>query len=140
MRWSLLSSSFRAQQTSWNHVEGIPRIFTTLSTSIHFVLFRPTKGLIISSHRRWKISQAMPENPSSKPNPEQYDEICEGQYSRDKITKFLEMHSSCRLYTDWCMTVAAEKARKKMQIAMSSQQLWQSITNQLTENITLKHF
>lgn len=38
------------------------------------------------------------------------------------------------------MTVAAEKARKKMQIAMSSQQLWQSITNQLTENITLKHF
>ena len=40
------------------------------------------------------------------------------------------------------MTVAAEKARKKkkMQSTMSLQQLWQSITNQLTENITLKHF
>ena len=46
-----------------------------------------------------------PTNLSSKPNLEQFDEICEDTKSRDKIAKFLEMNSSSRLYTDWCMTV-----------------------------------
>ena len=62
---------------------------------------------------RWKISQTTSENQSPKPNLEQFDEICEDTKARDKVTKFLGMYSSSRLYTDWCLAVPEEKTRKK---------------------------
>ena len=37
----------------------------------------PPKVSLEAAIERWKINQATPENPSPKPNLEQFDEICE---------------------------------------------------------------
>ena len=98
----------------------------------------PPKVSLEAAIERWKISQTTPENQSPKPNLEQFDEICEDTKARDKVTKFLGMYSSSRLYTDWCMAVPEEKARKKTR--------WNEFVKVMTqyykptENITLKHF
>ena len=98
----------------------------------------PPKVSLDEAIECWKISQAAPENPSSKPNLEQFDEICEDTKSRDKNAKFLGMYSSSRLYTDWCMAVPTEKARKYVK--------WNKVVTIVTqyykptESIALKHF
>ena len=49
---------------------------------------------------RWKITTAAPKIASRKPSLEQFDEICKQNKSRDKVSKFLRVYSSNRLYTD----------------------------------------
>ena len=98
----------------------------------------PPKVSLEAAIERWKISQATPENSSPKPNPEQFDEIREDTKSQDQIAKFLGMNSSSRLFTDWCMAVPTEKARKSAK--------WNEFVMVMThyykptEKITLKHF
>ena len=60
----------------------------------------PPKVSLEAAVERWKISNTTTENPSPRPNLEEFDEICEDTKSRDKIAKFLGMYSSSRLYTD----------------------------------------
>ena len=73
---------------------------------------RPTKGLIWSSHRKVENQSGYTWKSITKPNLEQFDEMCEDTKLRDKIAKFLGMNSWSRLHTDWCMTVTTETARK----------------------------
>ena len=69
---------------------------------------------------QWKIMKATPENPSPKPNLEQFDNLCKHTKACDKVSKFLAIYSSRRLYTDWCMAytdwcmAAPEKKTRKM--------------------------
>ena len=52
---------------------------------------------------------SLPQKPSLKPNLDQIDTICEDAKGREKVEKFLEMYSSPRLYTDWCMITCEYK-------------------------------
>ena len=84
------------------------------------------------------MTTATPENASPKPSLEQFDEICEQTKSGDKVSKFLGMYSSSRLYTDWCVTAPEKKTRKNTH--------WCDFVEAMTayykpiENITLKQF
>ena len=66
--------------------------------------------------------EATPENPSPKPNLEQFDNLCEHTQAHNKVSKFLGIYSSRRLYTDWCFVDTMSAYYKP------------------TENIPLKHF
>lgn len=112
MCWSLRLSTFWSQGTSSKHVESFPRNFTILSTSIWCSLPRPTKSLIRRSHIKVENQSGYTWKSITKPNLEQFDEMCEDTKLRDKIAKFLGMNSWSRLHTDWCMTVTTETARK----------------------------
>ena len=98
----------------------------------------PPKVSLEAAIARWKIMEATPENHSPKPNLEQFDNLCEHTKARDKVSKFLGIYSSRRLYTDWCMAAPEEKTRKNAQ--------WKDFVEAMsayykpTENITLKHF
>ena len=98
----------------------------------------PPKVSLEAAIERCKITTATPENASLKPSLEQFDKICEQAKSRDKISKFLGMYSSNKLYTDWCMAAPEEKTRKNTH--------WCDFVKAMTtyykptENITLKHF
>ena len=72
-----------------------------LSTSIWCSLPRPNKGLIEAAIERWKVSRATTENPSPKPNLEQFDEICEDPKSWGEIAKLSGMYSSSSTYGAW---------------------------------------
>ena len=98
----------------------------------------PPKVSLEAATERWKIIETTPENHSPKPNLEQFDNLCEHTKARDKVSKFLGIYSSRRLYMDWCMAAPEEKTRKNAQwkdvvVAMSAYY-------KPTENITLKHF
>ena len=74
---------------------------------------RPSKSISLEAAIEWwKITAATTENASQKPSLEQFDEICEQTKSRKKVSKFLVMYSSNRLYTDWCMAARKEKTRQ----------------------------
>ena len=82
--------------------------------------------------------EATPENPSPKPNLEQFDNLCEHTQAHEKVSKFLGIYSSRTLYTDWCVAAPEYKTRKNAQ--------WKDFVDTMsayykpTENITLKHF
>ena len=42
---------------------------------------------------QWKIMKATPENPSPKPNLEQFDNLCKHTKACDKVSKFLAIYS-----------------------------------------------
>ena len=59
--------------------------------------------------------EATPENPSPKPNLEQFDNLCEHTQAHEKVSKFLGIYSSRTLYTDWCVAAPEYKTRKNAQ-------------------------
>ena len=75
----------------------------------------PPKVSLEAVIERLKIMGATPGNPSTKPNLEQFDNLCEHTKSHEKVSKFLGTYSSRRLYTDWCMAAPEEKTRKNAQ-------------------------
>ena len=60
----------------------------------------PPKVSLEAATERWKIIETTPENHSPKPNLEQFDNLCEHTKARDKVSKFLGICSSRRLYMD----------------------------------------
>ena len=68
----------------------------------------PPKVSLEAAIARWKIMEATPENHSPKPNLEQFDNLCEHTKARDKVSKFLGIYSSRRLYMDCCMAAPKE--------------------------------
>ena len=61
----------------------------------------PSKVSLDAAIERWKLTTATDAQPDLKPNLAQYDEIRAEWRSKDKVTKFLGMFCSARLYTDW---------------------------------------
>ena len=72
----------------------------------------PPKVSLEAATEQWKIMEATSENPSPKPNLEQFDNLCEHTKACNKVSKFLGIYSSRRLYIDWCMATPEEKTRK----------------------------
>ena len=80
----------------------------------------PPKVSLETAIERWKISQATTENPSPKPNLEQFDEICEDTKSRVKIFSSIRLvHGS---------TYRKSKKKCKAEWVYNN---YDSITNQL---------
>ena len=97
----------------------------------------PPKVSLEAATEQWKIMEATSENPSPKPNLEQFDNLCEHTKACNKVSKFLGIYSSRRLYIDWCMATPEEKTRKNAQ--------WKDLEAMSayykpTGNITLIHF
>ena len=72
----------------------------------------PLKVSLEAAIEGWKIMEATPENSSPKPNLKKFDNLCKHTKACDKLSKFLGIYSSKRLYTDWCMAASEEKTRK----------------------------
>ena len=98
----------------------------------------PPKVSIESAIERWKLINATEIQPNPKPTVVQYDQIRAEWRSKDRVTKFLGMFSSSRLYTDW--QAALPNARDR------DTATWQQFLTAMqdyykpTENPTLKNY
>ena len=98
----------------------------------------PPKVSIESAIERWKLINATQIQPNPKPSIVQYDLIRAEWRSKDRVTKFLGMFSSSRLYTDW--QAALPNARDR------DTATWQQFLTTMqdyykpTENPTLKNY
>ena len=81
----------------------------------------PPKVSLEAAVERWKISNTTTENPSPRPNLEEFNEICEDKKSRDKIAKFLGMYSS----SSFILIGVWQYLRKKQEKMQSGQSLHQ---------------
>ena len=67
----------------------------------------PPKVSMDAAIQRWKI-----ENGNAEPNVNQFDVIKEAWQTKDMVAKFLGLHVSRRIYTDWKAAQPTEAARK----------------------------
>ena len=103
-------SIFWHRWASWKNVESIPGLYSSFPFMYDTLYPDPPKVSLEAAIEWWKITAA-PENASPKSSLEQFDETCEQTKSCNKVSKFLGMYSSNRLYTDWCMAVPEEKTK-----------------------------
>jgi len=93
----------------------------------------PPKVSLESAIQRWKYKQK-----GKEPMLEEYDTLVEGWKSKDKVSKFLGVYSSRRLYSDWLNAEKDETTRKNS--------TWEGFVTKMklyykpTANSTLKNF
>ena len=93
----------------------------------------PPKVSLESAIQRWKYKQK-----GKEPTLEEYDTLVEGWKSKDKVSKFLGVYSSRRLYSDWLNAEKDETTRKNS--------TWEGFVTKMklyykpTANSTLKNF
>lgn len=98
----------------------------------------PPKISMDAAIERWKVANIKAENPNLRPNLEQYDQIRDEWWSKDKVSKLLGMFSSDRLYSDWKALEPDERIRGNI--------TWQNFTQRMkdfykpTENQTLQNY
>ena len=95
----------------------------------------PPKVSLDSAILRWTLTQ---QDANAKPDITQYDEIRNKWRSRDMVVKFLGLHSTKRMHSDWLIAQPNEEERKTAD--------WRAFISKMktyyqpTENITLKHY
>ena len=96
-----------------DHSENTLKAFQEfIFSNLNCAMMQCTQVWLEAAIEQWKIMKATPENPSPKPNLEQFDNLCKHTKACNKVSKFLAIYSSSRLYTDWCMAAPEKKTRK----------------------------
>ena len=93
----------------------------------------PSKVSLEAAIQRWQFL-----NPDQKPGLADYDKIVEDLKSKDKVAKFLGLHSSRRFFADWKAAQPDDEQRKRStwdDFVMKMQVYYKP-----TENPTLKNF
>ena len=70
----------------------------------------PPKVSVDAAIQRWTLQNTTEARPDPKPSLLQYDQLVSDWKSKDKVSKFLGIFSSERLYQDWCMAKDAHIA------------------------------